>query len=145
VVPDIGIASDFIVGFPGETEDDFAQTLSLVEEAEFQGAFIFKYSPRPGTPAARLDDDVPREAKGRRHARLTETQHAISHRLNRALVGTEVDVLAEGVSRNDPNRYTGRTPSGRILAFSSPDDPTGTIVTARVDDATPIVLLGTRI
>ena len=69
----------------------------------------------------------------------------ISHRLNRSLVGTEIDVLAEGVSRNDPGRYTGRTGSGRIVAFSANEDPTGRIVRTRIDDATPIVLLGRQV
>jgi tRNA-2-methylthio-N6-dimethylallyladenosine synthase len=137
-----GIASDFIVGFPGETERDFEQTLSLVREAELQNAFIFKYSPRPGTKAARLPDDVPREVKEERHRVLSELQLATSLRLNRGLVGSEVEVLAEGRSARDPARWTGRTRTGRIAAFTSDEDPTGKLVRVAVEDATPLVLLG---
>jgi tRNA-2-methylthio-N6-dimethylallyladenosine synthase len=145
MVPGVGMASDFIVGFPGETDVDLEETLSLVSRARFQHAFIFKYSPRPGTPAGRLEDDVPREVKEQRHKRLSELQHTIGLSLNQALVGTTVEVLAEGVSRSDPNRYTGRTPSGRIVAFGSPSDPTGRIVDVLVEEATPLVLLGHRV
>ena len=142
IVPGIEIASDFIVGFPGETEADFEETLSLVRRAEFQGCFVFKYSPRPGTPASRTEDDVPDEVKRERHRVLSETQLETSLRRNRALVGGEVEVLAEGVSRRDARRFTGRTPTGRIAAFESGDDPTGRIVRVTVEDATALVLLG---
>jgi tRNA-2-methylthio-N6-dimethylallyladenosine synthase len=142
IVPGVEIASDFIVGFPGETASDFEDTLSLVREARFQNAFIFKYSPRPGTSAARLADDVPAEVKKERHRILSELQLSISREKNSALVGSEVEVLAEGPSRTDPARFTGRTPTARIAAFRADADPTGRIVTVRVEDATALVLLG---
>jgi len=142
IVPGVELVSDFIVGFPGETNADFEDTLSLVREARFQRAFIFTYSPRPGTPAARLADDVPPEVKKERHRMLSELQLSISREKNRALVGSEVEVLAEGPSRTDPARFTGRTPTSRIAAFHSGSDPTGRIVTVRVEDATALVLLG---
>jgi tRNA-2-methylthio-N6-dimethylallyladenosine synthase len=144
LVPGVEVASDFIVGFPGETDADFGETLSLVRSARLQGAFIFKYSPRPGTPAARLADDVPDHAKRERHRLLSEAQRAVQLDLNRALVGSEVEVLAEGKSRIDPARWTGRTPSGRIAAFTcaAGRDATGEFVRVRVEDATPLVLLG---
>ncbi len=142
MVPAIEIASDFIVGFPGETEADFEETLSLVRQAEFQGCFVFKYSPRPGTPASRIEDDVPDEVKRERHRILSEAQLETSLRRNRALVGSEVEVLGEGVSKRDAGRFTGRTPTGRIVAFESSDDPTGRIVRVSVEDATALVLLG---
>jgi tRNA-2-methylthio-N6-dimethylallyladenosine synthase len=142
IVPGIEIASDFIVGFPGETDADFEETLSLVRQAEFQGCFVFKYSPRPGTPASLIDDDVPDEVKRERHRVLSEAQLETGLRRNRALVGGEVEVLAEGVSERDAGRFTGRTPTGRIVAFESGDDPTGRIVPVSVEDATALVLLG---
>ncbi len=146
LVPGVEVASDFIVGFPGESNADFDETLSLVRSARLQGAFIFKYSPRPGTPAARLADDVPTDVKRERHRLLSETQHAVQLELGRALVGTEVEALAEGKSRIDAGRWTGRTPSGRIVAFtrSGAGDPTGECVRVRVEDATALVLLGTE-
>jgi len=145
LVPGIEIVSDFIVGFPGETERDFEETLALVRQARFQSAFVFKYSPRPGTPAARLRDDVPRELKEERHRRLSELQREISLGLNKALVGCELEVLAEGPSRTDPRRWTGRTRTGRIAAFLSERDPTGELVSVRVEDATALVLLGSEL
>jgi len=147
LVPGVEVASDFIVGFPGETDADFAETLSLVRSARLQGAFIFKYSPRPGTPAARLADDVPADLKRERHRRLSEAQHAVQLELNRALVGTEVEVLAEGKGRIDAGRWTGRTRSGRIVAFTpaAAGDPSGKLVRVRVEDATALVLLGDEV
>ena len=141
-VPGIELASDFIVGFPGETEEDFEATLGLVREARFQNAFMFKYSPRPGTPASRLADDVPAEVKKERHSVLSGLQLAISREKNRLLVGSCSEVLAEGRSERDARRFTGRTPTGRIAAFLSDRDPTGQVVTVRVEDATALVLLG---
>jgi len=146
LVPGVEVASDFVVGFPGETDADFEETLSLVRSARLQGAFIFKYSPRPGTAAARLADDVPDQVKRERHRILSEAQRAVQLDLNRALVGSEVEVLAEGKSRKDPNRWTGRTPTGRITAFTCAHgrDPTGELVRVRVEDATALVLLGSE-
>jgi tRNA-2-methylthio-N6-dimethylallyladenosine synthase len=144
-VPGLGIASDFIVGFPGETERDFEETLSLVRGASFQNAFVFKYSPRPGTPAGALPDDVPDKVKRERHRLLSEAQKETSLALNRGLVGSGVEVLAEGRSRTDRARWAGRTPSFRIAAFRSAGDPTGRIVRVRVEDATPLVLLGNEV
>jgi len=146
IVPGIEVASDFIVGFPGETDADFEETISLVRSARLQGSFIFKYSPRPGTAAARLTDDVPDQVKRERHRILSEAQRAAQLDLNRALVGLEVEVLAEGKSRKDPGRWTGRTPTGRIAAFTSERgrDPTGEFVRVRVEDATALVLLGSE-
>jgi tRNA-2-methylthio-N6-dimethylallyladenosine synthase len=147
LVPGIEVASDFIVGFPGESDADFDETLSLVRSARLQGAFIFKYSPRPGTPAARLADDVPDDLKRERHRLLSEAQHAVQLELGRALVGSEVEVLAEGRSRIDAGRWTGRTRSGRIVAFkrSGPADPAGGCVRVSVRDATALVLLGDEV
>ena len=96
LVPGIAIASDFIVGFPGETEAEFEETAALVRDLRFQNSFVFKYSPRPGTAAAKLADDVPWEEKRRRNMALLEIQSAINLEENRKFIGQEVEVLVEG-------------------------------------------------
>ena len=117
-MPDLEMASDFIVGFPGETDGDFQDTESLMEEVGFLQSFVFKYSPRPGTHGARVyEDDVPRAVKEARNARLLEVQRAMSEAKNRARIGGEVEVLVEGPSRRDAGRYAGRTRDNRIAVF----------------------------
>ncbi|HEV3029860.1 MAG TPA: tRNA (N6-isopentenyl adenosine(37)-C2)-methylthiotransferase MiaB, partial [Planctomycetota bacterium] len=108
-VPGIELASDFIVGFPGETAEDFDRTVALMEGVRFQNSFVFKYSPRPGTDAAALPDDVPEEEKRRRNQVLLDLQERQSLEHNRALVGRRTEVLGEGPSKRDPRRQTGRT------------------------------------
>jgi tRNA-2-methylthio-N6-dimethylallyladenosine synthase len=98
-IPGVQIAADFIVGFPGESDADFEETVSLVGEVGFKSSFIFKYSPRPGTPADELPDDVPDAVKRRRNHRLLEVQEEVSERLNRDFVGRTVEVLVEGPSK----------------------------------------------
>jgi tRNA-2-methylthio-N6-dimethylallyladenosine synthase len=120
-MPDAAITTDVIVGFPGETEADFADTLSLVAEARFAGAFTFQYSPRPGTPAAGMDGQVPREVVQERYERLVAVQDESSLTANRALVGSTVEVLvAEGEGRKDvaTGRRSGRARDGRLVHFS---------------------------
>jgi tRNA-2-methylthio-N6-dimethylallyladenosine synthase len=119
-MPDAAITTDIIVGFPGETEADFAQTLDLVRQARFAGAFTFQYSPRPGTPAASMDGQVPREVVQERYERLTAVQDEASLTANRALVGSTVEVLvAEGEGRKDAatGRRSGRARDGRLVHF----------------------------
>src|SRR5262249_51796943 len=108
-IPDLAITTDLIVGFPGETEADYAETLSLVEECGYDGAYTFLCAPRPGTEAAeRKADDVSPEAKRDRMARLVETVQRVAHERARRYVGTEREVLVEGPSRTDPTRLRGR-------------------------------------
>lgn len=142
LVPGIEIASDFIVGFPGETEEDFAQTLSLVEQAGFNQAFIFKYSPRPGTRAAELPDDVPDGVKRRRNSELLAAQEAVSTRRNREKHGRVLDVLIEGPSKNDPSRLCGRSPGNDIVVADGPESLAGSIVPVRITSSTPLTLFG---
>lgn len=142
-VPDMEFGGDFIVGFPGETESDFQATLDLLEEVRFQQAFVFKYSPREGTFAARAyDDDVAQEVKKERNAKLLAAQENISLEKNRALVGKEVEVLVEGVSRRDSTRITGRTAQNNIVAFPGDAEWTGRFVRVRVDHCTALTLIG---
>jgi len=112
-----------IVGFPGETDDDFAQTLDVVREAKFAGAFTFQYSPRPGTPAATLDEQVPKAVVQERYERLLALQEDVSWAENIRQVGRSVDVLvAEGEGRKDgaTHRLSGRAPDNRLVHFSMP-------------------------
>ncbi len=117
VRPDLVLTTDIIVGFPGETDDDFEQTMTLVEDAGFVGAFSFKYSPRPGTPALKLKDDVPAEVAS---ARLTRLQHRLREKSSgwyRGLEGQVVDVLVEGPSRHDVGVICGRTSGFAMVNF----------------------------
>jgi tRNA-2-methylthio-N6-dimethylallyladenosine synthase len=142
-VPGMEFGSDFIVGFPGETVEDFEATEQLLEKARFQQSFIFKYSPRPGTLAAeKYVDDVPREVKEARNARLLDLQNRISSAKNARLKGGTVDVLVEGVSRRDPARYTGRTACNQIVAFPGSPELVGRLIRVKVDETTALTLLG---
>jgi len=141
-VPGITFASDFIVGFPGETEDDFQATADLMRKARFLNSFIFKYSPRPGTAAARLEDDVPVEVKKARNQELLSVQEEISRELNDAMIGEDVEVLVEGPSKSDKTRLTGRTRRNQIVVFEGNADLAGALVRVRVESATPLCLYG---
>lgn len=142
LMPDITIASDFIVGFPGETEEDFEDTVRLMKTVRFQNSFIFKYSPRPGTPAAKLPDDVPMEVKKERNQTLLELQAEISLEENRRLVGKVVEVMVEGPSKNDSKRLTGRTPQNHIVVFKGSLDLSGEVIKVKIFDATALTLFG---
>lgn len=120
-LPEGSLTSDLIVGFPGETERDFLDTLELVEAARFDAVFSFEYSPRPGTPALKLADDVPAEEKRRRLVELQAVQRAVSLRNNQAYVGRTVEVLFEHATRRDENRWAGRTRTfKRVVAAGGP-------------------------
>lgn len=140
--PDITISSDFIVGFPGETDEDFEATMRLIEEVGFDHSFSFIYSPRPGTPAADLPDDVPPEVKkarlARLQARITEQAQAIS----RAMVGSVQRVLVEGPSRKNPAELSGRTENNRVVNFPGDAALIGRFADVRITGALPNSLRG---
>ena len=117
VRPDISISSDFIVGFPGETAEDFAATMKLVDDVGFDASFSFVYSRRPGTPAASLPDDTPQEVKLERLQQLQERLNAQAQTISRAMVGTKQRVLVEGPSKKDPAELSGRTENNRVVNF----------------------------
>jgi tRNA-2-methylthio-N6-dimethylallyladenosine synthase len=124
-IPDAAITTDIIVGFPGETDDDFEQTLSVVERSRFAGAFTFQYSKRPGTPAAEMDGQVPKEVVQERYERLVALQDRISWEENRKQVGRVVELLvAEGEGRKDgaTHRLSGRARDNRLVHFTPPGD-----------------------
>jgi tRNA-2-methylthio-N6-dimethylallyladenosine synthase len=117
---DISITTDLIVGFPGETEREFEQTLSLLDEVGYDSAFTFKYSPRPNTPALKLDDAIPDEEKARRLALLNERQRQISARRNRRHLGEIVEAMVEG--KNEARgQWIGRTSQIKVLNFTAPE------------------------
>ncbi|WP_130797283.1 tRNA (N6-isopentenyl adenosine(37)-C2)-methylthiotransferase MiaB [Streptomyces otsuchiensis] len=145
-MPDAAISTDIIVGFPGETEEDFQQTLHVVREARFAQAFTFQYSKRPGTPAATMDGQIPKEVVQERYERLVALQEEISWAENRRQVGRTLDVMvAEGEGRKDDatRRLSGRAPDNRLVHFTRPDEPVrpGDVVTATVTYAAPHHLL----
>jgi len=141
-VPGIELASDFIVGFPGETAEDFDATAALMERIRFQNSFVFKYSPRPGTDAAALTDDVPEEEKRRRNEALLALQERQSQEHNRTLVGRKVEVLGEGPSKRVATRQTGRTDTNQIVNFDAGRDLTGQFATVEITAAAPTALSG---
>ncbi|MGA9422731.1 MAG: TRAM domain-containing protein, partial [Rhodanobacteraceae bacterium] len=120
VRPDISISSDFIVGFPGETDTDFAQTMKLIDAVGFDQSFSFIYSKRPGTPASNLPDETPEMLKHERLARLQAAINANAALIADGMVGTVQTVLVEGPSRKDPNELTGRTENMRYVNFAGP-------------------------
>jgi tRNA-2-methylthio-N6-dimethylallyladenosine synthase len=139
-MPDAAITTDVIVGFPGETEDDFAATLDVVRAARFAGAFTFQYSKRPGTPAADLPDQVPPQVVAERYARLVELVEDIAWSENRQLAGDVVEVLvAEGEGRKDAatHRLSGRARDNRLVHLAACDARPGDVVEARVTYAAP--------
>lgn len=141
--PEFSLTTDVIVGYPGETDEDFEQTRSLMEEAGFDNAFIFKYSPRPGTRSAALPDDVPVEEKERRDQVLLADQERRGLERNRKLVGTVREVLVEGPSLRNKARWSGRDSGNRIVVFE-PTVPVeiGRLVQVRITDAHPQILVG---
>jgi tRNA-2-methylthio-N6-dimethylallyladenosine synthase len=127
-IPGVAFSTDIIVGFPGETEADFADTLEVVEAARFDSAFTFQYSPRPGTEAATMPDQVPAEVVRDRFQRLLELQERVSLEANRALVGTEVELLVErSASKTDPTRVSGRTRTNKLCHFPAGAGPGGEV------------------
>jgi hypothetical protein len=121
VRPDISVTTDFIVGFPGETETDFAASMSLMEEVGFDTSFSFLYSPRPGTPAAELTDDTPREVREARLARLQSRNIEMAAAISRRMVGTTQRILVEGPARKSPQQLCGRTENNRVVNFDAGD------------------------
>ena len=134
-VPGISLTTDIMVGFPGESDADFADTLSLVEKAKFDSAFTFIYSPRKGTPATEMPDQVPEEVKKERIYQLIELQNKVSLELNQALVGTQVEVLVEGVSKSDSQMLTGKTRTAKTVVFPGNQGLIGELVKVKITEA----------
>jgi tRNA-2-methylthio-N6-dimethylallyladenosine synthase len=150
-IPAAAVTSDFIVGFPGETDEDHRQTVELVREGRFKNCFIFKYSPRPKTKAAELyEDDVPDRLKRQRNNELLAIQNAISLEDNQAFVGRRVEILVEGPSKvgrkqspgGDVGQLVGRTVCDRIVVFDGLRDLAGRILPIEIQRADAVTLFG---
>jgi tRNA-2-methylthio-N6-dimethylallyladenosine synthase len=134
VVPHVSITADVMVGFPGESEADFSQTLGLMQVVEFDGLFSFKYSPRPGTRAAQWPDDVSPAVKQGRLEALQGLQREITLKKNEQMAGEIKEVLVEGYSRNTPDQMTGRTRCNRIVNFRGGPDMVGAVVMVHITE-----------
>ena len=137
VRPNISLSSDFIVGFPGETEDDFAKMMKLIDDVGFDSSFSFVFSPRPGTPAAALHDDTPQEVKLKRLQHLQAVIEANQRRIGQAMVGTVQKILVEGPSRKDANELMGRTECNRIVNFAGQPRLIGQLIDVTITEAYP--------
>ncbi len=145
-LPNLSISTDVIVGFCGETEADFMETYNLMAEIRYDSAFMFKYSSRDGTLAHKtLDDDVSEEEKGRRLKEIIALQEGISHEINRGLIGETVEVLVEGESRRDPDRYQGKTDGFKTTVFPKENSEVGELVRVKVESVTAHTLIGSMV
>lgn len=141
-IPDIAITSDIIVGFPGESEADFCDTLEILRRVRFDMVYSFLYSPRSGTPAAAMENAVPDEVKAERFSRLLALQDELSQAANDPYVGSLQRVLVDGKSRTDIEIYSGRTPSGKLVHFAATDADVGQLRTVRIERADAYALHG---
>ena len=144
-MPDITLTSDIIVGFPGESEADFEATLDMLRRVRFDMLYSFIYSPRKGTPAAAMEDQIPDKVKNERFDRLLALQNEIALEKNGAMVGSAVRVLCDGVSKNNKEVYSGRTEGNKIVFFAGDEADTGNFVNVRIDRAEPYALYGEKI
>lgn len=144
--PDLSISTDIIVGFPGETEEDFLDTLSLVREVEYDSAFTFIYSPRVGTPAAKYDNQIPENIKHERFDRLVEEVNRCSAKKNSEYLGRIVDVMVDGPSKNDAGAWSGRTDTFKLVNFTSEEPLTeGQMVSVRITETKTFSLDGEKV
>jgi tRNA-2-methylthio-N6-dimethylallyladenosine synthase len=144
--PDLAITTDIIVGFPGETEEDFLATVATVEELEFDNAFVFRYSKRKDTPAAEMEEQISETVKEERNQRLLEVVDRLAKEKNAAIVGTMQTVLCEGPSKNNPDTLSGRTPQNKIVIFEGDADRfTGQIFDVKIEDSTGFTTYGTPV
>jgi tRNA-2-methylthio-N6-dimethylallyladenosine synthase len=142
---EIAITTDMIVGFPGETGEDYKQTRNLAEEIQFDNAFIFRYSPRSGTPAAEMAEQIDESLKEERNQDLLRIVNESARRAGKRLVGRDVEVLCEGRSKTNPLRLMGRTRTNKIVVFEADEKLTGEILEVRIQQANGFSLYGTPV
>jgi tRNA-2-methylthio-N6-dimethylallyladenosine synthase len=145
LIPGVSLSTDIICGFPTETEEDFAQTLSLVEEVRYESAFMYYYSPREGTKAASFENQLPEEIRKNRLTRLIELQNKIGLEESQKLIGKEFEVLVESVSSKNPGNLLGKTRTGRAVDFPGDQSLIGTFVKVKIDRARIWTLSGTMV
>lgn len=141
-IPGLAVSTDIIVGFPGETEDDYQRTVDYMKKVRYDSAFLFKYSARPDTRAFRWEETVSEEEKGRRLTALIEMQHTISGAIHDALIGREVEVLVEGNARRDEGQLFGKSADFKTVVFADDGTPRGELRRVRIIGSTPVTLLG---
>ena len=144
-LPDVSLTTDLIVGFPGETEEDFAEMLAFLKEIRYDSAYTFIYSKRSGTPAAVMEDQVPDAVKHERLEKLMVVQNAISREINGKLLDETLEVMVEGPSKNDPKVWTGRTETNKIVLFPHEKEAAGEFVRVKVTQPQTWVLKGERV
>ena len=144
-IPEISLTTDLIVGFPGETEDDFKQTLEFLQEVQFDMAFTFIYSVRTGTPAATFENQVDDETKHRRLEKLMEVQNKISLEKNLKLQDKVVEILVEGASKTDKNIFTGRTRTNKLVLFPHGEEKSGDLINIKVEQVQTWLLKGCKV
>ncbi len=140
--PQISMSSDFIIGFPNESDEDFEHTMQLIDDIDFDHSFSFIYSIRPGTPAADLEDNIPQEVKKKRLARLQQKINNNAQRFSRQMVGSVQKILVERKSRKDPAQISGRTENNRVVNFTGSQELIGQFVNATITEALPNSLRG---
>ncbi|WP_341479036.1 tRNA (N6-isopentenyl adenosine(37)-C2)-methylthiotransferase MiaB [Heliobacterium chlorum] len=144
-MPNVALTTDLIVGFPGESDDDFEDTLDLLEKVRYDNAFTFLYSKRSGTPAAEMDEQISDEVKKSRFQRLLKLQNVISLEHNRALLGTTQEILVEGSSKNNKEMMSGRTRGNKIVVFPGSEEMIGRLINVKIEEARTWTLIGKEI
>jgi tRNA-2-methylthio-N6-dimethylallyladenosine synthase len=143
-IPGVSLSTDIIAGFPTESEDDHKQTLDLLQEVEYDGAYTFKYSPRENTKAWNMGDDVPEDVKNRRLSEIIDLQRAISFRRNTTMIGQTVEVLIEGASKKSVHEFCGRTDTNKMVVFSKNGDAVGDTIGILIERANSATLFGAK-
>ena len=141
-IPDIVITTDIIVGFPGETEEDFEGTLEALKRVRYDMIYSFIYSPRKGTPAAEMDNQVPQDIQSERFKRLLDLQNEIAYEINQKYLGHTIRVLCDGQSKNNSNVLCGRTEGNKIVLFDGSPDNTGKYLNIRITKCETFALIG---
>ena len=141
-IPNIGLTTDIIVGFPGETEEDFQDTLDIIEEARYDSAYTFLYSIREGTPAAKMENQIDEKVKQERFNRLLDKVNEISAEINQSYLNKVVEVLVEGPSKTDSNKLMGRTRQNKLVNFSGDESLIGKLVNVRIVECRTFSLNG---
>ena len=141
-IPGAALTTDIITGFPTETEDEHRETLALLEKVRYDGAYMFKYSPREGTPAYKLGDDVSDEIKARRLSEIISLQQEISYEINQSMIGRIAEVMVDGVSKKSDSQLSGRTDTNKTVVFPSSDLVPGDTTTLKINRASSATLFG---